>query len=404
MNIVWFEFKKMTQCINPQRWRVLSGETKWENLLDPLDSDLQKYLIHYGAMAQATNDTFDLDLLSKYVGDSKFSRKNMLSRVGLVKGNPYKYKVVKFIYATSGISVPQSYILKPSSDDAWLKDSNWMGYIAVATDEGKAALGRRDILVAWRGTISLMEWMKDFDYPLVPASKILGERGGNNNAMVHHGFLSVYTSTKPNSRFNKTSARDQVLSELKKQVEHYKDEEISITVTGHSLGGALSVLNATDIAWNGHNKTGNKACPVTAFVYGCPNVGDRNFRDTTESMKDLHMLRTRNVPDVVPTVPPVTLGYIPVGVELKVDSRKSRFLNPVGDIYTWHSLEAAYLHSLAIARGDKVERDIALVNKGTGALKPKYSIPFSWWCEENKGMVQNNDGSWQLRDHEIDEN
>ncbi|KAL0362352.1 UNVERIFIED_CONTAM: Phospholipase A1-IIgamma [Sesamum calycinum] len=392
----------MVECIDPKRWRLLSGENKWKNLLHPLDSDLQKYLIHYGAMAQATNDAFDLDLLSKYVGSSKFSRKNMLSRVGLVKGNPYKYKVVKFIYATSAITVPKSFILKSMSEDSWCKESNWMGYIAVATDEGKAALGRRDILVAWRGTIAPIEWMKDFEFPLVSGSEILGE---HNNAKVHQGFLSVYTSRNQKSRFNKTSARDQVLSQLKELVEHYKDEEISITVTGHSLGGALSCLNATDIACNGHNKTDNnpnKACLVTALVYGCPLVGDKNFRDATELMKDLRILKTRNAPDIVPTVPPITVGYTPIGVELLIDSRKSKYLNP-GDTYTWHNLEAGYLHTLAIQNGDKVERDLALVNKGSGALKPKYSIPFSWWCEENKGMVQNSDGSWQWRDHETDE-
>ncbi|KAL0306911.1 UNVERIFIED_CONTAM: Phospholipase A1-IIgamma [Sesamum radiatum] len=324
----------MVECIDPKRWRLLSGENKWKNLLHPLDSDLQKYLIHYGAMAQATNDAFDLDLLSKYVGSSKFSRKNMLSRVGLVNGNPYKYKVVKFIYATSAITVPKSFILKSMSEDSWCKESNWMGYIAVATDEGKAALGRRDILVAWRGTIAPIEWMKDFEFPLVSGSEILG------NIMLK--------CTKVFFLFIRPRTRN------------------------------------LDIACNGHNKTDNnpnKACLVTALVYGCPLVGDKNFRDATELMKDLRILKTRNAPDIVPTVPPIT----------------------VGDTYTWHNLEAGYLHTLAIQNGDKVERDLALVNKGSGALKPKYSIPFSWWCEENKGMVQNSDGSWQWRDHETDE-
>ncbi|KAK4398023.1 Phospholipase A1-IIgamma [Sesamum angolense] len=324
----------MVECINPKRWRLLSGENKWKNLLHPLDSDLQKYLIHYGAMAQATNDAFDLDLLSKYVGSSKFSRKNMLSRVGLVKGNPYKYKVVKFIYATSAITVPKSFILKSMSEDSWCKESNWMGYIAVATDEGKAALGRRDILVAWRGTIAPIEWMKDFEFPLVSGSEILGE---SNNAKVH------------------------------------QDRQQS-----------------------------KQSLPRDSLSLRLPIGRGQNFRDATELMKDLRILKTRNAPDIVPTVPPITVGYTPIGVELLIDSRKSKYLNP-GDTYTWHNLEAGYLHTLAIQNGDKVERDLALVNKGSGALKPKYSIPFSWWCEENKGMVQNSDGSWQWRDHETDE-
>ncbi|KAL2245748.1 phospholipase A1-IIgamma-like [Sesamum indicum] len=389
-----------------QRWRLLSGHNNWTNLLKPLDSDLQRYLLHYGGMAQATNDAFDFDILSKYIGYSKFSRKHLFERCGLVKGNPFRYKAVKYIYATSGpgISLPESFILKPLSEKTWYKESNWMGYIAVATDEGKAALGRRDILIAWRGTIMPIEWEKDFEFPLVPASKILGKCGGSN-AHVHQGFLSIYTATNPRSKYSKTSARDQVLSELKKLIEQYKHEELSITLTGHSLGGALSTLCATDIVCNGYNKICHnpyKTCPVTAFRYGAPMVGDSNFKHTAESMNDLHMLSIHNVPDIVPKSPAMP-GYTRVGQEHFVDSKKSPYLTFPGDTYTWHNLEGAYLHSLAIENGGEPKRDLALVNKGSGALKPKYGIPFSWWCEENKGMVQKSDGSWQLRDYEGDE-
>ncbi|KAI3457305.1 hypothetical protein Pfo_013968 [Paulownia fortunei] len=387
----------------PQRWRLLSGQNNWQNLLNPLDSDLQQYIIHYGAMAQATYDTFNSERQSKYAGTSRYSRMNIFSRVGLGKGNPFKYEAVKYIYATSNIGVPEAFILKSLSDDAWCKDSNWMGYVAVATDEGKITLGRRDILVAWRGTIEPFEWVKNLDFPLVSASKIVGR--SSDNAKVHQGFLSIYTSDNQQSKFNKTSARDQVLSEVKRQVEQYKDEEISITVAGHSLGAALSTLNAADIVSNGHNKPTNqpnKVFPVTAFNFGSPLVGDSNFRDTLQSMNDLHILSVHNAPDIIPHLPP--LGYTDVGVELLVDSRNSPFLNYPGDLSSWHNLEAAYLHPVAIQRGTKIKRDIALVNKNSSALKDKYSIPTHWWCEKNKGMVQLNNGSWKLHDHEKDDN
>ncbi|GFP79524.1 phospholipase a1-iigamma [Phtheirospermum japonicum] len=316
-----------------ERWRELSGRNNWQNLLKPLDIDLQQYILHYGAMAQATYDTFNSEKLSKYAGSSRYSRKNLFSRVGLVEANPFKY---------------EAFIVKSSCDEAWCKDSNWMGYVAVATDEGKIVLGRRDILVAWRGTIEQAEWAKDFDFPLVPASEVLGRV--SDRARVHRGVLSIYTSRNERSKFNKTSARDQVLSEIQRQVEKYKDEEISITVAGHSLGAALSTLNAADIVCN-------------AFA-----------------------------------------SYTDVGTKLIVDSRNSPFLKYPGDIVTWHNLEVAYLHPLAIENAPSIRRSIALVNKGSNALKDQYLIPDHWWCEKNKGMVQLSNGSWILDDHETDDN
>ncbi|PIN18332.1 putative lipase [Handroanthus impetiginosus] len=353
-------------------------------------------------MAQATYDTFNSERLSKYAGSSRYSRRNLFSRVGLAKGNPFKYEAVKYIYATSSIRVPEAFILKPLPDDSWCRESNWMGYVAVATDEGKITLGRRDILVAWRGTIEPIEWVKDLDFPLVSASELVGRSGDNAN--VHKGFLSIYTSYNQHSTFNKTSARDQVISEVKKRVEQYKDEEISITVVGHSLGAALSTLNAADIVSNGYNKPRNrpnKVCPVTAFIFGSPLVGDLNFKNTLQSMHDLHILNLLNVPDVIPRLPPI--GYSSVGVELWVDSRTSPYLNYPGDLLSWHNLEAAYLHPVALERGTTVKRDISLVNKNSAALKDKYSIPTNWWREKNKGMVQMNNGSWILQDHEKDD-
>lgn len=204
----------------------------------------------------------------------------------------------------------------------------------------------------------------------------------------------------------------QVIAEVKKQVEQYKDEDISITITGHSLGAALSTLNAADIVAHGHNIPSNQPnnpCPVTAFIFGSPRVGDSGFKQNLESMNNLRILSVHNAPDIVQWLPPI-LEYAPVGVELTVDSRKSPYLNYPGDMKSWHNLEAGYLHGVGGIQesgegfGVEVERDIALVNKSTSALKYKYLIPSSWWCPLNKGMVQKNNGFWVLHDHEKDDN
>ncbi|XP_028787552.1 phospholipase A1-IIgamma-like [Neltuma alba] len=374
-------------------WRELSGQNNWKDLLDPLDFNLRRYIIHYGEMAEATYDAFNSDKASKYARRSRYGKRDFFSRVGLEKGNPFKYKVTKFLYATSEIDF---HIL----DD--VEESNWIGYVAVATDEGKAVLGRRDIVVAWRGTEQVMEWIKDLQFLLDDAPYIFGD---DSECKVHRGFYSVYTATNSlQPDFTKTSARTQVLTEIRRLVNKYKDEEISITVTGHSLGAALATLNAADIVTNGCNVPENepqKACSVTAFVFACPRVGDSDFQEFSASQKDLRILRIRNKNDIVPRHP--FLGYAEVGEELEIDTDESNFLKQPGDLKSWHNLEV-YLHGVAGTQGSKggfnleVKRDIALVNKGMGALKDEYHVPEAWRIDQNKGLVQQPDGTWKMQE------
>ncbi|KAL8136706.1 hypothetical protein V2J09_002707 [Rumex salicifolius] len=386
----------------PKRWRELSGGTNWKNMLNPPDKDLRRYIIHNGEMAMATYDAFNTEQVSQYTGTCRYSKKEFFSKVGLVKGNPFKYTVTKYIYATSNMAVSPSFILKSRCKDSFLKQSNWMGYVAVATVAGKKALGRRDILVAWRGTIRAAEWMEDFDAPLISAGKMFK---GYPGVLVHRGFLSVYTSKNNDSKVAKSSARDQALTEIRRLVKKYRHEETSITVAGHSLGAALGTLNAADIVANRvhmlEEEDGtNTWIPVSGFVFACPQTGNRSFRQMVEKLDLLHIMRIRNIRDVVPAVPPEGI-YVGVGEQLNMDYMESPYLRPPGDIGSWHDLEV-YMHLVAGTQGlvrqfkMVVKRDIALVNKYTNALWDRYLVPPYWKVTANKGMVQQSDGSWKL--------
>jgi hypothetical protein len=199
------------------------------------------------------------------------------------------------------------------------------------------------------------------------------------------------------------------LAEIKRLLNTYKGEKCSITLTGHSLGAALSTLTAIDIVTNGINvrSPSNDTVPVTAVVFGSPRVGDDQFRKAFESATSgggVRLLRVRNAPDLVPTILPSAF-YKDVGVELLLDTRKSPYLrNPGVGPAAWHNLEC-YLHGVAGTQGAgdaagfgmAVDRDPALVNKEVDALKDEFPVPAAWWGERNKGMVRTRGGDGSCR-------
>ncbi|XP_031260410.1 phospholipase A1-IIgamma-like isoform X2 [Pistacia vera] len=292
------------------QWKKLSGAENWNGLLEPRDKDLENLLSLCIESIEVIPDSVSHHDKRK----PAHQEKDLFSEMGK-KELEKLYTVTHYIYARSDV---------PSLVNRIVKDkSAWIGYVAVATDHGKEVLGRRDILICWRGTNSKTEWLKDFECSLISASEIFGK---THNPHVHKGFLSLYKSPniEPPS-YNKWSARQQVLHAVKTLVNkvNYRDEEISITVTGHSLGAALATLSATDIVANKHNRRAgsDKVCMVTAFVFATPKVGDKGFRDVFDQLSELHLLRIKNKLDVVPKLPPFP-AYEHVGIKLKIKSYK----------------------------------------------------------------------------------
>ncbi|KAF9667436.1 hypothetical protein SADUNF_Sadunf15G0022900 [Salix dunnii] len=381
-----------------ENWKDFSGAKNWDGLLDhPLNTDFRRYLIHYGERVEAIGDAFNSVKASDSYALSRYPTEEFFKNVNLQNGNPFKYQVTKYFYLKSeGIAE----VLEVDLDG-----SAWIGYVAVTTDEGRRVLGRRDILVCWRGTILASEWSQDSQFDVTAASDIFGAA---SNPKVHRGFHNVYVAKGKKSIYNKTSAREQVLAELRRLVDMYalNGEEVSITVAGHSLGAALATLNGMDIVANGFNKPTESdiGYPVTVFAYACPRVGDQGFQDVFNGLTtDLHVLRIKNSKDIVPRFPPVFLyGYQEVGEELEIDSTKSPYLkDPKAKP---HDLEL-YLHTIAGYQGKEeefklvVDRDISLLNKSLDLLADKYKIPPTWGAVKNNGMIQIDNGSWKLNDY-----
>ncbi|KAI9080231.1 hypothetical protein K1719_037625 [Acacia pycnantha] len=83
----------------------------------------------------------------------------------------------------------------------------------------------------------------------------------------------------------------------------YRDEELSITITGHSLGNALAILSAYDIVETGLNvKKDSRATSITMFSFSGPRVGNVRFRERLKWL-GVKVLREYNAHDVVPRLP-----------------------------------------------------------------------------------------------------
>ncbi|XP_023004255.1 phospholipase A1-Igamma1, chloroplastic [Cucurbita maxima] len=392
-------------------WREIHGSNDWTGLLDPMNDLLRSEIIRYGEMAQSCYDAFDYDPFSKYCGSCRFSRNKFFEQLGMESGG---YEVTRYLYATSNINLP-NFFKKSRWPKVWSKNANWIGYVAVSNDAKSKLLGRRDIAIAWRGTVTRLEWIVDLMDFLKPvaAAKIPCP---NLAVKAESGFLALYTDKDEGCGYSKLSAREQIVTEVKRLVERFAGEEMSITITGHSLGSALAVLSGFDVAEMGVNRLENgRVVPVSVFSFSGPRVGNFSFKERLQEL-GVKVLRVVNVHDVVPKTPgflfnesvPTAVmkfaeelpwSYSHVGVELKLDHKISPFLKDTNDPVCAHNLEA-HLHLLDGYHGKGRRfvltsgRDPALVNKACDFLKDHYLVPPNWRQDENKGMIRNKDGRW----------
>ncbi|XP_042461184.1 phospholipase A1-Igamma1, chloroplastic-like [Zingiber officinale] len=430
-------------------FQEIHGRGDWSGLLHPLHPWLRREIIKYGELAQVTYDGFDFNPFSEFCGSCLYGRDRLLAKVGLARTG---YTVTKYVYAMSQIELPR-WLEHSLHADAWSTDSNWMGFVAVSDDAESRRIGCRDIVVAWRGTKAPTEWFEDIQATLRP----LGD--GHGDAKVERGFLDVYTSKSERTRYNKTSASEQVMAELRRLVNLYLEqgERVTLTITGHSLGGALALLNAYEAA-----SALPEDVPVSVISFAGPQVGNAAFGERLRE-KQVKVLRAVVKQDLVPRLPGilfnerlktlegvgkkmewvyehvgVDLGkdlvrrlpgilfnerlktlegvvekkmewvYEHVGIELGLDVKSSPFLKHGVDVAGFHHLET-YLHLVdgfvSRERGFRREarRDVALVNKGSGMLREELRIPPNWSQAANKGMVRNSFGRWVKPEREAED-
>ncbi len=170
------------------------------------------------------------------------------------------------------------------------------------------------LIVSFRGTVSLEDWLHDFDFFPAPYEPVA------NYGTVHKGFQSVYEVIRE-SMMNQLRNADQKFTRL--------------IVVGHSLGAALSELAALDLLHNGR-----VAVVPEVQTFAGPRVGHHDFAAAFDAQIST-CFRVVNAWDIVPQLPPPLALFEHVGVAVRINGGFT--LNEL----TAHSLDKSYGPGLA---------------------------------------------------------
>lgn len=167
-------------------------------------------------------------------------------------------------------------------------------YIDVDGAQAYVMSDSKDVLIACRGTEPTAINDVLADLKMFPVKHHIAGR-------VHRGFYAEY---------------DKVIPGIKEALtKHDKKGTKTVWVTGHSLGGAMAVLVASELQPSGGLHT-----------FGQPRVGNKEFLKSLDGIK---YYRYRNNNDIVTAVPPSWLFFRHGGV--------LRYINTYGNIRpaTW---------------------------------------------------------------------
>jgi triacylglycerol lipase len=164
-----------------------------------------------------------------------------------------------------------------------------------------------EIVIAFRGTTDARNWLTDLDVEF--------EHG--DGYRTHAGF---------------TEALESIEDELHDEIFSVGFMTRKIWLTGHSLGGALAMLCAKDLA-------SRKELPDSAlqgvYTFGQPRVGDGNFAGHYNAALKDRTFRIIHADDIVPRVPWLLGSYRHAGHEVFFPDAQAA---PVIDCSTWRKL------------------------------------------------------------------
>ncbi|XP_065178312.1 uncharacterized protein LOC135808986 [Sycon ciliatum] len=153
------------------------------------------------------------------------------------------------------------------------------------------------IVVAFRGTNNLQNWIQNIDFRRVVPDIFLGRSrvspiSRGDIGLVHMGFLDAYMSLRAGVLAAVTQLRGQY-------------PQAPINITGHSLGGAIAALCALDLEIESQD---DFPVRITMTDFGAPRVGSEDWVEVYSSRVG-RSLRVVHRVDLVPKLPLAIMGF-----------------------------------------------------------------------------------------------
>lgn len=182
--------------------------------------------------------------------------------------------------------------------------------VAILTDSS-------GITIVFPGSNSYIDWVTNFStfqeyrtfYQQIIQGEIDAKRekiypyhtNNKSGSFMHSGFVKSYFS-----------ARDDIHEYIR------NNHKPHVTVTGHSLGGALAILCVVDIQYN----FADQLSSLKAYTFGSPKVGNHQFR-LSYNQRVANSYHFVHGMDIIPSLPRWWQGYRKIEKELHIGSRFS---------------------------------------------------------------------------------
>lgn len=178
-------------------------------------------------------------------------------------------------------------------------------------------------IIALRGTQTGFEWLGN-----ISSRQVNFRNREPQYGRVHRGFQI---------------SQEQIITQIRRTIPQL-NPALPLFITGHSLGGAVAMLTAADLALD-NSFPGRQ---IRVYTYGSPRVGDPTFTETYSRLVG-QTYRVVNLADTVPMTPPSAFR----GDLFQHTGQEWSYLTQMGDTGINHAIET---YQTAIDRAVEVNQ------------------------------------------------